>query len=221
MENSRRRVIGYTRVSTEEQATSGLGLEAQSAAIHAECERRGWELVELVIEEGGASGKSLDRAKLQDVLGRLDRGKTADVLMVAKIDRLSRSLVQGAMVLDRAQRKGWAVVETTTGVDMTTAAGQMIAQMMLVAAQYERRLISDRTKAALAVKKAQGAKLGRHTGYPVELVRRMQTMSREGMSLRSIAAVLTAEGIRTARGGKWHASSVRSVLSSQTAGQIL
>lgn len=220
METTHRRVIGYTRVSTEEQAASGLGIEAQAVAIRVECERRGWTLVEIVTEEGGASGKSLERAKLQDAMTRLDRGKVADTLMVAKIDRLSRSLVQGATVLDRAQRQGWAVVETATGVDMTTAAGQMVAQMMLVAAQYERRLISERTKSALSAKKALGAKLGQHTEYPVALIKRMQAMSGQGMSLRAIAAALTTEGVQTAKRGAWHASSVRSVLKSHAATEL-
>lgn len=214
-----RRVIGYSRVSTDEQVNSGLGLEAQAESIRGECERRGWDLLEIVTEDGGASGKSTNRAALQATMIRMDR-RAAEVLMVSKIDRLSRSLVQGATVMDRAKRKGWAVVETATGVDMTTAAGQMVAQMMLVTAEYERRLISDRTRDALAAKKRGGAKVGQHTAYPLELVTRLKAMRADGESLRAIAATLTSEGIHTAKGGQWHASSVRSVLTSQTAAAL-
>src|SRR5690606_9199808 len=85
------RAIGYVRVSTDAQFASGGGLQAQIETIEAEAERRGWELLEVVGESPGASSATLHRYGLQSLMGRLDRGE-ADVLVVAKVDRLSRSV---------------------------------------------------------------------------------------------------------------------------------
>jgi hypothetical protein len=82
------RVLGYVRVSTIEQAESGLGIAAQEAAIRSECDRRGWDLMEVVADEG-ESGKSLDRPGLQFVLTRIANGE-ADGLVAAKLDRIAR-----------------------------------------------------------------------------------------------------------------------------------
>src|SRR5665811_394770 len=101
-------VIGYLRVSTEDQADSRAGLEAQRAAILAEAERRGWHLVE-VIEDAGFSGKDLNRPGIVAALDALRRHK-ADTLVVAKLDRLSRSMLDFAALMDRASREHWALV---------------------------------------------------------------------------------------------------------------
>src|SRR4051794_460309 len=102
------RAVGYVRVSTNEQADSGIGLESQRAAIRIDCERRGWQLVALL--EDAASGKSLDRRPgLARALELIERRDGADVLVVAKLDRLSRSLLDFASLMERARRKGWSI----------------------------------------------------------------------------------------------------------------
>src|SRR5690349_6764124 len=102
------RAIGYARVSTTEQGASGLGLDAQRAAIEVEVERRGWAPACLL--EDVASGGTLDkRPALSSALDALDRGD-ADVLVVAKLDRLSRSLADFAALMRRAKQRGWALV---------------------------------------------------------------------------------------------------------------
>src|SRR3954471_11509034 len=102
-------VVGYIRVSTDEQAESGAGLAAQRTAIEAECTRRGWTLVE-TFEDAGASGKSLDgRPQLAAALAAVESGRAA-TLVVAKIDRLSRSVHDASGFLTRAQRGGWSLV---------------------------------------------------------------------------------------------------------------
>lgn len=207
------RAIGYVRVSTEEQARSGLGLEAQIRAIHAAAEQRGWELVD-VITDAGLSGSNADRPGLTDALHRM-RKRDADLLVVAKLDRLSRSIRDGADVIDRANRQGWALVDLGSGVDMSQPAGEMVAGVLLSAAQYERRLIGVRTREGLAEAKARGVKLGQQTAYPDALLERIYHMHGEGLSLRRIAERLTEDGVTTAKGGQWHASSVRSVLNSE------
>src|SRR5579871_4700302 len=96
------RVLGYVRVSTEEQGRSGAGLAAQRAAIRKACEERGYELADLV-EDRGFSAKSLDRPGMMRLLKELGNGG-ADALMVAKLDRLSRSLLDFAGLMERTRR---------------------------------------------------------------------------------------------------------------------
>ena len=203
--------IGYTRVSTEEQADSGLGLAAQRAAIRAEAERRGWTLVE-VIEDAGYSGKDLKRPGIVAVLDALKHHE-ADTLVVAKLDRLSRSMLDFASILDRAKREHWAVVALDMAVDTTTPAGEMMVNVVAVFAQFERRLISERTKAALAQKVAQGFKLGRPVEMSEEVRARIVAERKDGATCSAIARRLTAEGVPTAQDGKrWYPSTVRAAL---------
>jgi DNA invertase Pin-like site-specific DNA recombinase len=214
------RVLGYIRVSTDEQAKTGHGLAAQRKAIGDECERRGWDLVGIVGEVKGASAKSLDRTGLQSVLARMD-GHEADVLLVAKMDRLSRSLLQGAQVMERAKARRWALVALDLQVDTTTPAGEMLANVVLSTAQYERRLIGERTKAGLQAAVAKGVVLGRRQSLSVEVVRRIVVERAAGASLPAIAASLVADGVPTAQGGAtWHPSTIAAVLKSQAAARV-
>ncbi len=218
--NSNARAIGYVRVSTDEQHASGGGLAAQRAAITSECERRGWALVKIVGENAGASSTTLQRAGLQRALEDLDAGR-AGVLVVAKLDRLSRSVSQGAQVMERAQRRGWSLVALDFGLDTTTPAGEMVANVILSTAQYERRLIGQRTRDALAAKRAAGVRLGRPQTLPDSTVVRIVAERTAGRSLRCIAGALTCDGVPTARGGaEWQASSVKAVLESQAADRL-
>lgn len=211
------RAIGYRRVSTGMQAESGAGLDAQESAIRAEAARHGWELE--IVTDVGLSGATMNRPALSSALARLDRGD-ADVLISAKLDRVSRSVRDFAGLLERAQRKGWRLVLLDLG-DTSTAAGEMTANIIASAAQYERRLIGQRTREGLAAKRAQGVRLGRPSVLPVEVVARIVADHRAGASLRTIAAGLSADGVTTARGGgTWHASAVRAVLTGQDAARL-
>lgn len=204
-------VIGYLRVSTEEQAASGAGLEAQRAAILAEAERRGWRLVE-VVEDAGYSGRSLRRPGIAAALDAL-RSRRADTLVVAKLDRLSRSMLDFAALMDRSTREGWALVALDLGVDTTTPAGEAMANVMATFAQFERRLISQRTREALAAKRAQGVRLGRRSALPGVTVARIRAERAAGATLKAIADGLNADGVATGQGGRrWYPSSVRAVL---------
>jgi DNA invertase Pin-like site-specific DNA recombinase len=152
-------VLAYVRVSTEEQSRSAAGLEAQRAAILRECKRRGWELVD-VVEDGGYSARDLRRPGVQAAIVELARGK-ADALIVARLDRLSRSMIDFTGLMAKAQKQGWALVALDSAVDTTTPAGEAMANVLATFAQFERRLIGQRTREALAAKRAQGVKLGR------------------------------------------------------------
>ena len=204
-------VVGYMRVSTAEQADSGLGLAAQRAAIELEVERRGWRLV-ATHEDAGASGKSLaNREGLRAAL-RVVRGGDAQALVVAKLDRLSRSLLDFASLMEQARRERWALVALDLGVDTTTPAGEMIANVMATFAQFERRLIGQRTKDALAVKRAEGVQLGRPPAVPDAVARAISDLRRAGGTWASIAAHLDESGTPTAHGGRrWYPATVRSV----------
>lgn len=209
------RAIGYLRVSTAEQAASGAGLDAQRAAIVAEAERRGWQLE--LVEDAGYSAKDLNRPALADALARLDRHE-ADVLVVAKLDRLSRSVHDFTGVLAHASQRGWSVVCLDLGVDTSTPAGELQAHVVASMAHYERRLIGQRTRDGLAARRAAGVRLGRPRALSDELVARIVRLRRDGASFRAIAAQLESDGVPTARGGTtWHASTVKAVCESQAA----
>jgi DNA invertase Pin-like site-specific DNA recombinase len=203
------RVVGYIRVSTEEQGDSRAGLEAQEAAIRSEVERRGWELTELHVDV--ASGKTLRRRDNLGVALRALAAGDADALVVAKLDRLSRSVLDFASIMETAATEGWSLVVIDLGVDTTTPNGELVANIMISMAQWERRIIGERTKSALAAVKARGTKVGRKSGVTPETVRLIRVLRDAGNSWQKIADALTAEQIETGQGGKWHAATVRRI----------
>lgn len=204
--------VGYLRVSTAEQAGSGAGLQAQRAAIEREAAHRGWELVEMYTD-AAASGRSIaGRPALASALARVEDGE-AGVLVVAKLDRLSRSLLDFAALMARAQREGWNLVALDLGIDLSTPAGEFLASVMASAAQWERRIIGQRTREALAVRKAQGVRLGRPVVMTPDVSDWIVSLREEGLTLAGIAAALNGGGVPTSQGGaRWHASTVRAVL---------
>lgn len=201
------RAVGYARVSTEEQESSGLGLDAQRDTIERECERRGWPLKHL--HHDVASGKSLRRRPaFGDALRTLADGR-AEVLVVAKLDRLSRSVGDFAEVLALSRSGSWEIDVCDLGVDTTTPSGKMVAQVMMVLAEWEREMISDRTRSALAVARSRGTTLGRPRNVSDETVRLIRVLRDSGSSWAKVAETLTGEGVPTAQGGQWRASTVR------------
>lgn len=207
------RVVAYLRVSTEEQADSGLGLAAQKAAIEAECIRRGWDLVALHVDEGLSGSVAPEkRPALAMALAQIKRGD-ADTLLVHRLDRLTRSVLDLCRLLDAAQKGSWALTAADGTIDTTTPHGRAMAQMTGVFAELERALIADRTKAALAAKKASGARLGRPILLADDVRARIARDRATEMSLQAIADRLTRDGVRTATGkGRWYPSTVKSVL---------
>jgi DNA invertase Pin-like site-specific DNA recombinase len=200
-------VLGYLRVSTEEQGGSGAGLEAQRRAIIAECARRDWSLV-AIIEDAGVSGKDLKRPGIQEALRILQAGD-AKALVAAKLDRLSRSMLDFTGLMATAQRQNWALVALDCAVDTTTPAGEAMAHVLATFSQLERRMISVRTKDALAVKKAQGIRLGRPPVMPKAVIQRMKRDRKQGLSYAAIAERLNTDGVPTAQGGKrWYPATV-------------
>jgi DNA invertase Pin-like site-specific DNA recombinase len=209
----KRGVVAYLRVSTEEQADSGAGLAAQEASIRAECARRGLSLLTMHTD-AGVSGKSLVRPALTAALEDLDHGR-GDVLMVAKLNRLTRSVHDATGLMMRSEKGGWGLVALDAPVDTTTPAGRAMAQILSVFAELERRLIGERTKAALAIKRDQGVVLGRPRTLPKRDVDRIVRERKAGATWTAIADGLNLDGVATGQGGrKWWPATVRSVANS-------
>jgi DNA invertase Pin-like site-specific DNA recombinase len=206
-------VLAYSRVSTEEQSVSGLGLDAQRSALQAEAARRGWESVVYVVDEG-KSGKTLNRPGISEALRALAAGD-ASVLVVTKLDRLSRSLLDFATLMEQARREGWSLIVLDVGIDMSTPSGQLMANVMASFSEYERQLIASRTASALQAKKSRGFRLGRPVTLDRAVAQRIVRMRQAGLSTPRIAAALNDERVPTARGGAaWYASTVSAVLRS-------
>lgn len=206
----RLRVLGYIRVSTAEQASSGLGLEAQRAQLERSAQASDWDLLEVLVDT--TSGKDMQRPELQRALARLALHE-AQALVVTKLDRLSRSVLDFSQLLVRAGSEGWQVIALDLGMDMTSPTGEAIANVVASFAQLERRLIGQRTREALAIARAKGVRLGRPVELAPELELRIVGMRERNLTLRAIADELNAEGVAPARGGgRWYSSTVHRVL---------
>jgi DNA invertase Pin-like site-specific DNA recombinase len=201
-------VRAYLRVSTTEQGTNGHGIDAQRTTIQAEVDRRGWDEV-VWYEDPGWSGSSLDRPAVQRLLSDMRR---ADVVVVAKLDRLSRSLTDFAALMDRAKRKHWAFVALDLGVDTTTPTGRLVANVMASVAEWEREVISQRTREGMAAAKAKGILPGRRSALPGATRDRISTLRAEGYSLAKLAATLNEERVTTVTGKRWRGQSVHAAL---------
>lgn len=207
------KVIAYVRCSTADQADSGGGIAAQKAAILAEATRRGWDEASVEwIEDAGFSAKSLKRPGLALALDALRAGD-AQVLAVAKMDRLSRSLLDFASICQKAQKEGWALLALDSPADMSTPQGEAMASVLAVFAQLERRLIGQRTSDALKAKAAAGVRLGRPPVLPTRIVNKIVRQHTAGASYSAIARDLNERGVPTAHGGtKWHPATVRKIV---------
>jgi DNA invertase Pin-like site-specific DNA recombinase len=214
--------VAYLRVSTEGQADSGAGLGAQMTAIDAEIERRGWVLLE-AFTDAGLSGRSISGRPGLDGALRAVRTGEAGTLIVAKLDRLSRSLLDFAHLMADAQRTGYNLVALDLGVDLSQPAGEFLASVLASAAQWERRISSQRTKDALAVKRSEGVVLGRRPSLAADTVALIVSMRTSGKSVRAIADHLNAARVPTAHGTPdrptaWHRSTVDKVLQAHARG---
>jgi DNA invertase Pin-like site-specific DNA recombinase len=206
-------VVGYRRVSTAEQADSGAGLAAQKTAIAAEADRRGYDV--RWITDAGESGKSLRRKGIQTALQLLKRGEASGII-VSKLDRLSRSVQDFAAIMALSRKQGWSLIALDLGVDTTTPAGEMVANVMISVSQWERRIIGARTKDALAERRAAGVQLGRPRAVSPEVVARIVAERAAGKSLAKIAAGLDADGVPTPHGAaRWYGNTVNRIVKSE------
>jgi len=205
-----RTAIAYLRVSTTEQGDSGLGLEAQEAAVQAWAERSGVRIIQTVTEI--QSGKNLrQRPLLQAALADMAAGK-ADTLVASHVSRLARSVADLSNMLEAAAKQGFALAAIDTGLDTATPAGRMVIQMLAAAAEYERAMTADRTKKALAAAAARGVQLGRPViadQVATDILRRLRA---SGLSLVQVANEMNSTGFTTPTGKAWAANNVGRLL---------
>ena len=209
------RAIGYVRVSTGEQGESGLGLKAQEAAIRAACELRGWELV-AVREEVKSGARADNRPVLAEVIRALRAGE-ADAVVVAKLDRLSRSVVDAGRLLEEARKGGFNIVALDLGLDLSTPTGELVANVLAAVAQWERQ--DDRgadERGAPGQDRRRVESSAWELRVPRAVRRRIVRMAEAGMSQREIANQLNADGV-PAVGGCWHRGTVIRVIRQHSA----
>lgn len=199
-------MIGYLRVSTEEQASSGLGLDAQRDTIQRYADAHGWDIE--WAEDAGLSAKSMDRPALQDALTRLHPKKRAvDGIVVARLDRLSRSVHDFSGLLRLANARKWSVVAIDLGVDTSTPTGRLVANVMMSVAEWEREIIGARTSAAMQAAKRQGRRFGPASALKATTGERLLELRRT-LTLAATADVLNGEGHTTATGAQWSVNNV-------------
>lgn len=157
-----------------------------------------------------ASGGSLaGRRDLRRALAAVRRGEASGIV-VPRLDRLSRSVYDFSGLLRRSRREGWQLVLADLGLDLTTPTGELIAVILAALAEFERRLIGLNTRNALAVKKAQGVRLGRPPAVPAAVRERIRQERAAGHTWRQIAEMLNRDRVPTAHGGIcWHPSVTR------------
>lgn len=224
--------IGYIRCSTTEQVDSGLGLDAQSARIRAYCILKDLELVEVVSDAGVSGGKPLaSREGGQRLLAALRTRKARAVVML-KLDRMFRNAGDCLATVEQWDRAGVALHVVDLGgnaIDTTSAAGRFMLTVLAGAAEMERNLTRERTRAAMAVKRSNGQRVGSVpygfglgddgvalTEDPAEqaVIRQIETMKSEGLNASRIADALTARQVptKTGRSNRWTHQAVRRIL---------
>jgi DNA invertase Pin-like site-specific DNA recombinase len=152
------RTVGYVRVSTDKQAERGISLEAQEAKIRAMATVQGAELIDVIVD-GGESAKSLNRPGLQRLMGLVHSGGVQAVI-VAKLDRLTRSVKDLCGLLEVFEKRKVALISVAEALDTGSAAGRLVITIMGAVSQWEREAIGERTCDALQHKRSQGERVG-------------------------------------------------------------
>lgn len=216
--------IGYVRVSTQGQADDGVSLEAQKAKIRAWCEVNDYELV--AVYEDAISGT---KANIEGRQTAIDNSE-GKALVVYSLSRFARSTKDTLHLAEKLDKQGTDLVSLTEKIDTTTAAGKMVFRMLAVLNEFERDQISERTRAALAHKKANNEKYAPVPfGYrevnkrlvevkkEAQIVAEILRMREQGYTLTTIANWLNEKGIQGKKGGRWYASTVSYLIKRQAA----
>ncbi len=153
------RAAGYARVSTEEQAREGYGLDAQRTSIEAYCKAQGWSLVNVYIDAGVSGSSQRGRLALAQLLAAAE-SKSFERVVFWKLDRLSRSLRDVLELSDRLEKQGVQIVSIQEGIDAGTPTGRMYRNIIGTMAEFERETITERIEHGLAEKARQGELLG-------------------------------------------------------------
>jgi site-specific DNA recombinase len=228
-----RRHVGYCRVSTEEQSSSGVSLQDQEARIRAHAFARGIDLCEVIVD-AGFSAKDLNRPGMRKLMALITKGEVASVTIL-KLDRLTRNVGDFARFLDLSAKRGFDLVSVAETLDTSSAGGRMVANIMMSVASWEREVISERTSSAMAYKRGRRQFCGgvrAPYGYRVvagsivphkgeqHVLSDIHAARKQGVSLRKIVTDLNERRIPAAQGGPWNLSSLVSVIGSKTAANV-
>jgi DNA invertase Pin-like site-specific DNA recombinase len=209
-------LAAYTRVSTQAQAESGLGLAAQRTTIEDAARTNGFTVAAWHVDAGRSGASMRGRTGLRDALADVSDGR-ADGIVCAKIDRLGRSSADVLGLVERAQREGWRLLVLDVGLDTGTPAGELVATALAMASRFEYRRISERQREKFHELRRAGRPRGR-PAVPTDVADRMRAWRAEGMTLRAIAIALVETKVPTSQGGTtWHASSVRAAINAREA----
>jgi len=216
----------YLRVSTDDQAKEGNGLDAQRRACRVWCEARGFEVAGEYADEGVSGSKPLSkRPALLSLIQQLEEGS---VLLVAKRDRLARGMEVG-FAIDAEVRAAGGRVASAAGEGTDEGDGdpraQLMRRMIDAFAEFERAVIAERVTAALASRKARGLRVtGRVYGYNLEgenvvrneteqaVIARMRELRDAGAGYHAVAGVLERDGVASKDGKRWTGATVRRIL---------
>lgn len=222
------KVVLYARVSTADQSDRGISLEAQQAKLETYARLYELEIVETIVDSA-ESAKSLARPGLGRALDLLRRNQ-ADGMVVIKLDRLTRSIADWQVLIDKyfGEKTGKQLFSVADSIDTRTASGRLVLNMLLSVAQWEREMTGERTREALQYKIAHGERCGKlRFGFDLAddgkrllpnkdeqtAIDLIETLRREGLSLRQIASQLTLNGILTKEGhATWSHTAVNRIL---------
>lgn len=231
------RAVAYVRVSTAEQARSGLSIDAQVERVRAYCAFRGFDLVDVIVDAGVSGGVRLSERAGGRQLCDLVEARKVDAVVSMKLDRLFRDAADCLSMTRTWDDRGIGLHLLDLGIDTTSAVGRAFLTVAAGFAELEKNLIGERTASALAQLQSQGVRLG---GEPfgarrvevideagrktwetcqdeADVVALMVELRAQGMTLRGIVAELNARGVPTKRGGAWQACTVGKILARASA----
>ena len=219
------RAVAYVRVSSEQQAESGLSLEHQQEKCRALATLHEYDLVDVIVD-AGESAASLDRPGMARVLAMVD-ARQVEAVLIAKLDRITRSVRDLSDLLDRFSRRHVALVSASESLNTETAAGRMVVRLLAVVSEWEREAIGERTADALKAKRRRGERYGA-LAYGSQVAsdgRRLDVHHAErqmilyayelrdaGLPWREIAERLNAEGYQTRSGRPWKLTNIRAAV---------
>jgi DNA invertase Pin-like site-specific DNA recombinase len=224
------KAIGYVRVSTDKQADRGVSLEAQGEKIRAMAVVHNAELLDIIVD-GGESAKSLQRPGMDRLLNLVDARK-AQAVIIAKLDRLTRSVKDLCELLERFERRGVALISVAESLDTGSAAGRLVLNIMTAVSQWEREAIGERTRDAMNHKRTNSERVGNiRFGYrlgadgkhvepdPAEqnVLQEIRRLRQSGHTMRGTAAALNRQALRTRRGSCWRLEHVARILKQSAA----
>ena len=211
-------------MSTDQQADSGLSLEAQESKIRAMAQVKGAELVEVIVD-AAESAKDLHRPGVQRLMELVKAGKIQGVI-IAKLDRLTRSVRDACALVDLFNRKDVALISLAESLDTGSAVGRMLVNVLAAFAQMEREVGAERTSAALQQKKKRGERAGTIPyGFKLgedgklapeeseqKVIATAKELREDGVSFRDIAQELNFLGMKTRRGTEFRFQYVANIV---------